>query len=64
VRKKFPEFQTRKGLAILLHLLCCEGFAVRLYSFILRAAHLRHPDLITQVLVLFDFTGNVKCGFP
>ncbi len=30
------------------HLLCCEGFAVYEYSVILRAAHLRHPGLITD----------------
>ena len=30
------------------HLLCCEGFAVYVYSVILRAAHLRHPGLITD----------------
>jgi len=34
------------GKPRILHLLCCQGFAVTHYSFILGASDLQHPQLL------------------
>ena len=47
--KNFFEFQTLKGLAILPHLLCCQGLGVCEYAGTLAVAHLRQTCQLPNI---------------